>query len=116
MRARHGYTLIECMIAVAILGIVSSLGWSIGSSLERGGTVGQQVSRTEQARAALVSRYESLLAGETQQPTHVPEGMTIDQAVIPLDTGVERVELTARWRHGTRERELRIVGLRGGGS
>lgn len=124
MRMRQGFTLIECMIVVAIIGITSTAAWSIGHVLTASGTVGHQTAKMSEAQELLVEHFERLRStpfdqlqttvGESEQTlqSRIP-GVRLWLAVNDVGPGLLRLDLTAQWRSRDAQRQLVLVGLRG---
>ena len=123
MRHRAGVTLIECMIAIAIVGILAAVTPTVYQVLGAQGRPGHHATKMLQAREVLVeSMHElrampfnevDLLTGEaTITTTRVP-GITIERELAQLNRGLIRIELTAHWQSRHEQRTLYLVGMRG---
>ena len=125
-RARdRGYTLIEQMIAVAILGIVlAGAGWGVYGTLSGPGRPGHLALTIERATEELVRAQQEMQAtpfsqlaaqagaGATPQPSNTPS-VRLERTIDEAATGLLRIELVAHFRERKAERSLRLVALRG---
>ena len=112
MRA-HGFTLLELLIGVTILGALWAAAWSPGGLLSAPGRPGHEALRVRQATELLVqARHEALLepleVGAAALPSRFA-GITLRREVASAGPGLLRITLRARWREGRQERALQII-------
>lgn len=101
---RRGYTLIEMMIVVAMIGIAVAAAWSMERVLDAPGRPGHDALRQEQANLALTHAHQTALATPitpTATPEKIPSGypaIRLTRQVSQEAPGLLRVEWIARWR------------------
>ena len=119
--SRTGFTLIECMIAIAIVGILAAAAASTYRNLSAPGTPGHTSLRIDQARELLVEAHETIRAtpfdeltdGVTEAASRLA-GMTLVTTISPLSESACRIEIVAEWSSRGQEQRLLMVALRGG--
>ena len=108
-RAR-GYTLVEMMITVAIIGIGLASAWSVWGTFDAPDRPGHMALNQDRATAVLISAHQQALAtdlsgdvgqGERAQPSN-HAAIRLSRTVTQAQPGLLRIEWTARWR-GHRE-------------
>lgn len=123
MRLRSGMTLIECMITVAIIGILAAITPTTFQVLGAQGRPGHHATKILEAREVLVETMQELrampfadvdaLGAESNTTNSRVPGITVEQNLARLDRELIRIELTARWQSRHEERTLTLVGIRG---
>lgn len=101
---RRGYTLIEMMIVVAMIGVAMAGAWSMGGVLDAPGRPGHAALRQEQATLALMDAHQAALAAPLA-PTAAAEPIPSPYPAVRLTRqvtreaqGLLRIEWIARWR------------------
>lgn len=102
--ARRGYTLIEMMIVVAMIGVALSAAWSMRGVLDAPGRPGHDALRQQQVTLALTDAHEAALSTPltpTAAPTSVPSpypALRLTRQVTEAAPGLLRIEWIARWQ------------------
>ncbi len=123
MQFRSGTTLIECMIAVAIFGVLAAVSRTVYQVLGAQGRPGHHANKVLEAREVLVESMQELratpfvevnaLRAQPATTTSRVPGITIERNFVRLNRVLIWIELTAHWQSRHEERTLTIVGMRG---
>jgi prepilin-type N-terminal cleavage/methylation domain-containing protein len=112
----RGWTLIELMIVVAMLGIAGAAAWSTYTVVDAPGSSGYAAHRTRAATELLVeAQQQSLLLPLTVGETALPSRLTsvaLRRIVTARSPGLFEVRLEATWPVGTRIERLVLVSAR----
>lgn len=115
-RRTRGWSLLEAMVAIAILGIAAAAASSPYRALDGPGSPGLRAERSLAAVDALDSAHQASLLdwappGETTLPSHDPD-IHVVRTIEAIEPNVQRITFVASWRDGPRTRTRRLVTLK----
>lgn len=112
--AQPGYTLIEAMVVVAILGIFCAAAVPTASRILDAGGPGHEATQTQlaiaEARWALeVERLDPRPGLHTLNHRDRPPGMNVEVETHVHVSGLVLIYCTVSWQHGSDRRDVRLA-------